>query len=135
MPHETILLISADAELRAWLNGRVLLPGGYVVAEAPDLVAARSQLTSLHPHLLLVVLSSQAADELALVAECEPNVPALVIAPHRSLEVWEAALAHGASDVLARPLDAIRVINAVARGAISRIQRALHRGSESSGPV
>lgn len=124
MPQETILLISADAELRAWLNGRVLQPAGYVVAEAPDLVLARSQLTSLNPHLVLVVLSPQIADELALVAECEPDVPALVIAPNRSLEVWETALAHGASDVLARPLDAIRVINAVARGL--RRGRALH---------
>ncbi len=124
MPQETVLLISADVELRAWLNSRVLQPAGYVVAEAPDFVSARSQLTALNPHLLLVVLSSQIADELALVAECEPDVPALVIAPNRSLEAWETALAHGASDVLARPLNAIRVINAVARGV--RRGRALH---------
>ncbi len=124
MPQETILLISADVELRAWLNSRVLQPAGYVVVEAPDLVSARSQFASLYPHLLLLVLSSQVADELALVAEYEPTVPVVVIAPTRSLEVWEAALAQGASDVLARPLDAIRVINAVARGV--RRGRALH---------
>ena len=91
-------------------------PAGYVVAEALDLAAARSQLAELPPHLLLLVLSSHFADELALVSECEPAVPTLVIAPTRSLEVWEAALAHGAADVLARPLDAMRVITAVARG-------------------
>ena len=116
MPQEIVLLISADTELRAWLHRRVLQPAGYVVAEALDLAAARSQLAELPPHLLLLVLSSHFADELALVSECEPAVPTLVIAPTRSLEVWEAALAHGAADVLARPLDAMRVITAVARG-------------------
>ncbi len=29
MSHDTILLISADAELRTWLNDHVLQPHGY----------------------------------------------------------------------------------------------------------
>ena len=116
MSHETILLIGADTELRTWLNRHVLQPAGYDVLEASDLVAAHSQLASQHPQLLLVVLSPSIADELALVAEYELSVPALLIAPTRSLEVWEMALAHGAADVLMRPLDAMRVITAVARG-------------------
>jgi signal transduction histidine kinase/DNA-binding response OmpR family regulator len=116
MSLETVLLISADTELRAWLHSCVLLPAGYAVAEAPDLATARSQLSAVQPHLLLLVLSPHFADELTLVAECESAIPTLVIAPTRSLEVWEAALAHGAVDVLARPLDAVRTNNAVARG-------------------
>lgn len=116
MPHETILVISADAELRAWLNGRVLQPAGYSVSEAADVITGRAQLAAQLPHLMLVALSVQAADELALVAEVEPTLPAIVIAPHRTVDVWENALLQGASDVLARPLDAVHVLTAVARG-------------------
>ena len=116
MPHETILLISTDAELRTWLHAAVLQPAGYEVIAVPDLASARAQLVARPPQLLLVVLSSQAPAELALVAEYELNVPALVITPTRSLEIWEAALAQGASDVLACPLEVARVIKAVARG-------------------
>ena len=116
MSHETILLISADAELRTWLHDRVLQSAGYEVVDAVDLASARAQLAARPPQLLLVVLSSQALAELALVAEHELNVPALVITPTRSLEIWEAALTQGASDVLACPLEAARVIKAVARG-------------------
>ena len=100
MSHETILLISADAELRTWLHDRVLQSAGYEVVDAVDLASARAQLAARPPQLLLVVLSSQALAELALVAEHELNVPALVITPTRSLEIWEAALTQGASDVL-----------------------------------
>jgi signal transduction histidine kinase/DNA-binding response OmpR family regulator len=89
---------------------------GYAVVDAADLVAARSQLSTLHPHLLIITLSAHWTAELALVAEYELDIPALVIAPQRSLEIWEAALAHGAADVLARPLDARQVGAAVARG-------------------
>ena len=116
MSHDTILLISADAELRTWLHDHVLRPAGYDITQASDLAAARAQLVLRPPQLLLVVLSSSIADELTLIAEYELTVPALVIAPQRSLEVWEVALAHGAADVLARPLEARQVAASVARG-------------------
>jgi signal transduction histidine kinase/DNA-binding response OmpR family regulator len=116
MVKETILLISDDAELRAWFKVRVLQPAGFAWDEADDLPTARAQLAAQQLRLIILVLSTQTADELAFVAEYEALVPAIVVLPERSLELIEAALAHGAGDILFQPLDALQALNVVVRG-------------------
>jgi signal transduction histidine kinase/DNA-binding response OmpR family regulator len=117
MSKETILLISNEAELRSWIVSHVLQSAGFVCDEALDLAAARARLAVQQPHLIILALSTQLADELAFVAEYEASIPTVVILPERSLELIEAALAHGARDVLFQPLDALQVLNVVVRGA------------------
>jgi two-component system NtrC family sensor kinase len=116
MTKEAILLISSAAELRATFRAHVLQPAGLACEEAADIPAARAKLVAQPPQLLLVVLSDQMADELAFVAEYEASIPAIVILPEHSLELTEAALAHGASDVVYQPLDALRVLPVITRG-------------------
>jgi signal transduction histidine kinase/DNA-binding response OmpR family regulator len=116
MPKETILLISNDAELRTWLTARVLHSAGFAPEEAPDLAAARARIAAHLPQLILMVLSGQVAADLAFVAEYEALVPTLIILPQRSLELVELAVAHGAYNVLAQPLDAVQTLTAVMRG-------------------
>jgi two-component system NtrC family sensor kinase len=117
MAKETILLISADAALRAWFKSHVLQPAGFEWDEALDLDTARAKIHAQPPQLIVMALSERSADELALVAEYEASVPAVVILPERSLELIEAALAHGVCDVLVQPLDAMQAFNVVARAA------------------
>ncbi|CAG0932473.1 two-component system, OmpR family, sensor histidine kinase KdpD [Thermoflexales bacterium] len=116
MPKETILLISHDAELRTWLTARVLHSAGLAYAEVPDLTTARAKIAAQLPQLILLVLSEQAADDLAFVAEYETLIPTIVILPERSLELIESALVQGVCDVLARPLDAVLTLTALTRG-------------------
>lgn len=116
MSKATILLIGKNAELCAWLKTRVLQPAGFAWDEAADLSAARARLAVQKPHLIIMALSAQLADELAFVSEHELLIPAIVVLPERSLELIEAALAHGASDILLQPLDALPVLNVVTRG-------------------
>jgi signal transduction histidine kinase/DNA-binding response OmpR family regulator len=116
MTNETILLISNVAELRTWFRSHVLQPAGFACDEAADLPTARARLAAQQPQLMLVALSDQAADELAFVAEHEASIPSIVILPERSLELSEAALAHGAYDVLYQPLAALRTLPVVTRG-------------------
>ena len=116
MPKETILLISSAAELRAWFRTHVLQPAGFACEEAADIPTARARLAAQQPQLMLMVLSDQAADELAFVAEHEASISAIVILPERSLELIEATLAHGACDVLYQPLDALQTLPVVTRG-------------------
>jgi two-component system NtrC family sensor kinase len=124
MTKELILLISDDAELRTWLRTHVLQPAGFVCEETTDLATARASVTARRPHLMIVALSDQAADELAFIAEHEASLPAIALLPERSLDQIEAALAHGASDVLIQPLDALQALPIVTRGL--RRGRVLH---------
>lgn len=116
MSKATILLIGQNIELCAWLKTRVLQPAGLAWDEAADLPAANAKLAVQKSHLIIMALSTQTADELAFVSEHETLVPAIVVLPERSLELIEAALARGASDILVQPLDALQVLNAVTRG-------------------
>ena len=65
---------------------------------------------------MIVALSEQTADELAFVAEHEALFPSVVVLPERSLDLIEAALAHGACDVLCQPLEALPTLPVVVRG-------------------
>jgi signal transduction histidine kinase/response regulator of citrate/malate metabolism len=116
MPQATVLVVGQDAKLQAWLDSRVLQPAGYVVDSAADLDSARIKITSQPPHLLLLLVSDQLAADLEFAAEHETTSPTILIVNHRSWETVEAALAHGVIDILVRPLDALRVIQAVMRG-------------------
>jgi signal transduction histidine kinase/DNA-binding response OmpR family regulator len=116
MTKELILLISKDAELRAWFKAHVLQSAGFAWDEAAGLAAAQARLVVQQPRLMIVALSEQTADELAFVAEREALIPSVVVLPERSLDLIEAALAHGASDVLCRPLEALPILPVVLRG-------------------
>ncbi len=114
MPKETILLISDDAEWRTWLTARVLHSAGFVRDEALDLTSARAKIAAHVPQMILMAFSD--ADALAFVAEYEALIPTIVVLPERSLDLIESALAHGAYNVLAQPLDAVQTLSAVTRG-------------------
>jgi signal transduction histidine kinase/DNA-binding response OmpR family regulator len=110
------LVIGSDAGLRAWFVAQIARSGGLTCAEAADLAAARAQLAAQRPQLLVVAVSDRAADDLAFIAEHEALIPTLALLPERSLERIEAALAHGACDVLYPPLDTLRVQASLSRG-------------------
>ena len=57
MSNETILLISHDAELRAWFRTHVLQSAGFACEEAADLATARARIAAQQPQLMLVVFS------------------------------------------------------------------------------
>ena len=95
MIKDTILLISRDAELRAWFKSQVLPLTGLECDEAPDLAIARARIAAQQPQLMVVGLSAQLADELAFISEYEPQISAVAVLPERSLDLIEAALAHG----------------------------------------
>ncbi len=116
MSKETILLISHDAELGTWLSARVLQPAGFACEDAPDLATARAKIAACLPQLILMVFSEHTADELAFIAEHESSILAIAVLPERSLELIEAALAHGACDVLFQPLDTLKTLTVVTRG-------------------
>ena len=117
MPQSTVLVVGHDAKLQAWLDSRVLQPAGYIVDSAAELDSARIKIASQPPHLLLLIASDQLADELTFVAEHETIVPTILITTNHRWEKIESALAHGVIDILVRPLDSLRVIQAVMRGA------------------
>jgi signal transduction histidine kinase len=116
MTKDLILLMAGAEELRTWFRTQVWPAADCVGEEAGDLPAARAQLAAQRPQLMLVALSEASSAELAFIAEHETLIPAIVILPERSLDLTEAALAHGACDVLAQPLDTARVLSGVARG-------------------
>ena len=116
MPKDTILLISSNAELRTWLAARVLHSAGLVYDEVSDLTAARAKIAAFLPQLILIVFSEHTADELAFIAEHESSIPAIAVLPERSLELIEAALAHGVCDVLIQPLETLQTLKVVTRG-------------------
>jgi signal transduction histidine kinase len=116
MTKDHILLICSDAELCAWFKTHIALSAGLMYDEVANLTAARERLAAQPPQLLVVAVSDRAADDLAFIAEHEALIPALVILPERSLAGLEAALAHGAYDVLYPPLDAPRALTSVTRG-------------------
>ena len=116
MPQASVLVVGHDAKLQAWLDSRVLQPAGYLVDSATDLDSARIKITGQPPQLLLLIASDQLSAELAFAAECETTAPTILIVANRSWETFETAMANGVIDILVRPLDSLRVIQAVMRG-------------------
>ena len=117
MVNDTILLIGHDAGLRAWFKSHVLHLTGFDCDEAPDLGVARARIAAQQPQLMVVCLSAQTTNELAFISEYETQISAIAVLPERSLDLIEAALAHGVCAVLIQPLDAVQSLNVLVRAA------------------
>ncbi|HET7091515.1 MAG TPA: ATP-binding protein [Anaerolineae bacterium] len=110
-----ILVVDDTAASRARLIERVLHPAGYTTAEAAGLDEARQRVLAFEPDVVVTGWQTDRNDGLRLLREYGADIPFVVILAQRSLAAVEEALAAGAVDALAKPLEDARFAASIER--------------------
>ena len=110
-----ILVVDDTAASRTRLIERVLHPAGYTTAEAAGLDEARQRVLAFKPDVVVTGWQMDRDDGLRLLREYGADIPFVVILAQRSLAAVEEALAAGAVDALAKPLEEDRFAASIER--------------------
>ncbi len=137
-PHPALLLVEDDGPQRKTLAG-FLRKKGYVVTEAASAMEARTLAAGGAVDLLVTDLRLGGPDGIALLAELRqthPDLQAIVVTAHGTVEEAVRAMRAGAYDFLAKPIDLARldalVAKALEKVALSRENRTLRHAVASA---
>jgi two-component system response regulator FlrC len=116
-PRQTILLVEDDASLRDALATTLDL-AGYAVMPCPDAATALTALARGGVSAVVTDYQMRPVDGLALLAEIRTrhaHLPVLMITAHGSIDHAVQSMLAGASDYLAKPFPATRLIEHLQR--------------------
>lgn len=129
----TILIVDDDQALRETLAD-FLTAEGYAVTEASSLQAARAEIDSSPPSLVLLDLNMPGGDGLPLAAElrARTNIPVIIVSGKGSTIDRVVGLEVGADDYLAKPFE-LRELLARVRAVLRRAQPPARGETEEAG--
>ena len=111
----TILVVDDDAAV-AWALTLALTQAGYQVVTVANAAAARRKLAGVDLVLTDVRMPGMSGlDFLAELTRSHPTLPVIVATAHGTVDTAVAAVARGAVEYLAKPLDLDRTLAVVAR--------------------
>src|SRR6185312_13711063 len=118
MPHE-ILIVDDEPDIRLLIDG-ILRDEGYETRQAGDSDAAIAAFRARRPALVIldIWLQGSRLDGLGILQAMhseEPQVPAVMISGHGTIETAVAAIQQGAYDFIEKPFKADRLLHVVHR--------------------